>query len=341
MTHTLSENARAVLLPAFADTILSETVRRFLDRGGVSILLGETRAEYVGRAMDPARRAAETAGTFEVVTGEARRRAGLLLAAVDQEMGGIARLHDLVPAFPSRAELPGTTPDRIEATARQVATAAAGMGVNVFLAPILDVLDGQNAWLAGRTLSDDPRQVADLSAAYIRGVQSAGVAATAKHFPGFRSTTGDPATDPEARCLTDLAAIEAGLPPFRAAIAAGVEMMMVGPAIVQALDQRVAALRSPKVIGKLTGEMGFTGITMADDLDGAATLRGDSVATVAIEALNAGCDCLLLADIGTQVEDIAEVIAAAVARGGTLSEERLALSADKVRDLARRYDTAR
>ena len=338
MTHTLSENARAVLLPAFADTNLSDTVRRFLDRGGVSILLGETRAEYVGRAMDPARRAAETAGTFVTVTDEAKRRAGLLLAAVDQEMGGIARLHDLVPAFPARADLPGASPDRIEATARQIAKTAAGMGVNVFLAPILDVLDGQNAWLAGRTWSDDPRQVADLSAAYIRGVQSTGVAATGKHFPGFRSTTGDPAIDPDARCLTDLAAIEAGLPPFRAAIAAGVEMMMIGPAIVQALDPQVAALRSAKIIDKLTGEMGFDGITMADDLDGAATLRGDSVATVAIEALNAGCDYLLLADIGTQVEDIAEAIVSA-ASAGTLSEERLARSADRIRALARRYGT--
>lgn len=339
MTHTIAENARAVLLPAFDATTLSSAVQAFLDRGGVSILIGESRAEYVARAMNAERRRAETPETFRRITAEARARSGLLLTAIDQEMGGICRLHDLVPQFPPRADLPTTSPEEIEALTQRIAHQAAGMGVNVFLSPVLDVVTGTNAWLAGRTFSTDPALIARLSAAYIRGAQRGGVAVTGKHFPGFSATTADPAIDPSALCLADAATLEAGLEPFRAAIAAGVEMIMVGPAIVRHLDEGKPALRSSKVVRKLKDALGFPGVVMADDLDSQATMRGDSVAEVALDALTAGCDFLLLADVGTQVEDIAQAIIAA-ANTGRISAEALAASADKVRALATRYATA-
>ncbi|MES2434897.1 MAG: glycoside hydrolase family 3 N-terminal domain-containing protein [Pseudomonadota bacterium] len=338
MPFTLSENARAVLLPAFDGTALSDSTLRFLDQGGVSILIGESRAEYVARRMNDARRSTETTETFQRITSEARKRSGLLLTAVDQEMGGICRLHDLVPQFPSHADLAATSPEVIEALTKTIASDAAAMGVNVFLSPVLDVVTGANAWLHGRTWSTDPAIIASLSAAYIRGAQRGGVAATGKHFPGFSMTTADPAIDAAALCLTDAADIEAGLLPFRAAIAAGVEMIMVGPAIVAALDDQKAALRSVKVVQKLKRELGFTGIVMADDLDSQATMRGDTVAQVAIDALNAGCDFLLLADIGSQLQDVSVAIISA-ANAGHISAEALSLSADKVRALAAKYAT--
>lgn len=338
MAFTLSENARAVLLPAFDGVTLSAAVQRFLDQGGVSILVGESRDEYVARRMSTARRRSETPETFLRITTEARKRSGLLLTAVDQEIGGICRLHDMVPQFPSHADLPSTRPEVIEAMTEAIASEAAAMGVNVFLSPVLDVLTGTNAWLQGRTWSSDPEIIANLSAAYIRGAQRGGVAATGKHFPGFSSTTADPAIDASALCLADAVGIAAGLAPFRAAIAAGVEMIMVGPAIVTALDDQKAALRSVKVVQKLKQELGFTGIVMADDLDSQATMRGDSVAQVAIDALNAGCDFLLLADIGNQLQDISNAIIVA-ANTGHISAEALSISADKVRALAEKYAT--
>ncbi len=338
MPYTLSEDARAVLLPAFDGVTLSPTVQRFLDQGGVSILVGESRDEYVARRMSAARRSAETPEVFQRITAEARQRSGLLLTAIDQEMGGICRLHDMVPQFPPHADLPSTSPAVIEALTQRIATDAAAMGVNVFLSPVLDVLTGTNAWLAGRTWSKDPEIIACLSAAYIRGAQRGGVAATGKHFPGFSTTTADPAIDASAVCLADATSIEAGLLPFRAAIAAGVEMIMVGPAIVTALDDQKAALRSVKVVQKLKRELGFTGVVMADDLDSQATMRGSSVAQVAMDALNAGCDFLLLADIGSQLENISNAIIAA-AKAGHISTEALAASADKVRALAAKYAT--
>lgn len=335
MPFSLTEDAHAILFPAFDSVTLSDPVRQFLDKGGVSILLGESRDEYVARGMNAARRKAETAETFQQVTAAARQRSGLLLAAVDQELGGICRLHDLAPAFPARDDIATTSAAAIETRAAEVGHAARGLGLNLFLAPVVDVLDGPNPWLQGRTWSDRPKTVASLSSAYIRGVQAAGVAATAKHFPGFRSVTGDPAIDPSAECLTDATAIETGLLPFRSAIAAGVDVVMVGPAIVRALDPLKAALRSAAVVRRLTQDLGFKGLVMADDLDSQATMRGDSVAEVAIDALNAGCDFLLLADIGTQVLDIAAAIEAAVV-DGRVARARLAHSASKVRALAQR-----
>ncbi|MGO4855430.1 glycoside hydrolase family 3 N-terminal domain-containing protein [Phaeovulum sp. W22_SRMD_FR3] len=336
MHYTLQENARAILLPAFDTLTLSDATRRFLDQGGVSILLGESRAEYVAREMSASRRASETAADIQAVTEAARQRAEMMLTCVDQEMGGISRLHGLVPSFPAAEALAETTDVEIEQRAAAIATAARDLGVNAFLAPLVDVLIGPNSWLQGRTWSQDPTRVGALSAAYVRGVQRAGVAATVKHFPGFGTTTGDPALEATAVNPLDLASLEAAYPAFRAPISAGSEMVMVGPAIVQALDPERAALRSAEIIALLREGFGFTGVVMADDLDSSATMRGDPVPQVAIEALAAGCDYLLLADVGNQLDEVAAAIVAA-AEAGVISAEALAASAARVRDLALRY----
>lgn len=338
MSHSLDQDARAVLLPAFAGTELSDQVRRFLDMGGVSILLGESRAEYVARRMSAERQAAETPETFRSVTADAKARSGRLMAFVDQELGGICRLHGLVPPLPDPAALARIEDSVLEERAFAVARAAAAIGVNGFLAPIVDVVIGQNPWLQGRTWSTDANRIGLLSAAYVRGVQRAGVAATVKHVPGYGATTGDPATESDAINPLDLATVEAGLRAFHAPIGSGAELVMVGPAVVAALDAENPALRSRKVITRL-GQMGFRGVVMADDLDGRATLRGSAVARAALDALNAGCDLLLLADIGDQLDHVAATIAAA-ARTGEVSPRSLAASADKVRTLSDRYATA-
>jgi beta-N-acetylhexosaminidase len=334
MPHSIAENARAVLLPAFDGMGLSDPVLRFLDGGGVSILLGETRQEYVARQMSEDRRQSETAETFRRVTDVARARAGGLLAFVDQEMGGICRLHDLVPAFPAAIDLPHSTAQEIEDIAFRVAGMAAAMGVNGFLAPVVDVLTGRNDWLHGRTWSTDPELIGHLSAAYVRGVQRGGVHATVKHFPGFGATTADPAIVAEAVNPLTLTQVEAAFPAFQRPIDAGAAFVMVGPAIVAALDPEQPALRSGKIVSLLRQRFGFKGIVMADDLDSKATMRGDSVAQVALDALRAGCDFLLLADIGTQLDAVANAIATAAERG-EISAEALAASADRLRGLAR------
>lgn len=334
---TVEQDAHAVLLPASDKLELSEQGRRFLDAGGRAWLLGEGRSEYVARRMSPERMARETVEDFQGTALEIRRRAGPALIAVDQEPGGINRLQGHVPDWPDTAQMMAMPPEQAEQHARRVALAARTLGVNMFLAPIMDRVTGSNPWLAGRVVTQDAAKIAELGAAMVRGVQSAGVAAVAKHFPGYAHIPRDPAINAAAIESSELPTVIEGMQTFNAVIAADVKMIMVGPAIVSALDPLRPALRSPAVIRRLTSDMGFRGIVLADDLDSKATLAGAGITTVAVEALAAGCDMLLLADKAEQVQEVVRAIVEAV-RTGILSSDALATSADKVRQLAVEVD---
>ncbi len=336
MTYSIIQDAHAVILPAFDLMELSNSCKSFLDRGGISILLGESRDEYVARTMSEERCQSETPETFLRIINSAKSHTDDLLVAVDQEIGGICRMHDLVPQFPQVIDLVQVSDMEIEEISYKVGLASSALGVNCFLAPVLDLVTGENPWLDRRTYSVDPDVVGRVSAAYVRGVQRAGVAATAKHFPGFHNITGDPAVDATAVVEDPATSFKAGFAPFQDAIAANVEMIMIGPAITKAFDHERAALRSKKVVDVLKLDLAFEGIVMADDLDSKATMRDDGIETVALDAINAGCDFLLLADIDNQLADVAKALVDAV-EAGKISRDRLATSANKVRNLARKY----
>ncbi len=336
MPYSLQEDANAVIFPAFASTSLSDECKRFLDRGGISILVGESRDEYVARQMSLERRSTETPETFTSLVREAKELSDNLLVAVDQELGGICRMHGLVPQFPTNQELIDMSAEEVEAITYRVATASKALGVNVFLAPIVDLVTGANPWLDRRTYSTDPEIVGRISAAYVRGVQKAGVAATAKHFPGFHNITGDPAIDAHALVVDDADSYAPGFNPFTDVIAAEVEMIMVGPAINKAFDPARAALRSKPVIDILKLDLRYQGIVMADNLDSKATMHGDSIEKVAVDAIRAGCDLLLTPDVGTQLGEVSKTLINAV-ETGNISREALAQSANKIRRLAQKY----
>lgn len=328
---TISTDAYAVLLPAIGDLMLTEPLARYLDEGGVALLIGETREEYLARRMSETRRATETADDLKALIAEVRRRAGRALIALDQEPAGIARLHALVPEFPDRAALHAMPTAEIEALSAKVAQAAREIGVSMFLSPVLDVVSGANPWLEGRHLGADPAEVARITSAYIRGVEGAGIISVAKHYPGHHDIDGDPAVD-IATVTDDKAALERGLLPFRAAIEARVRAMMTGPALVPALDPEMPSSLSAKTIASLR-DLGFSGLVVSDDLDAIGTLRGQrDIPTAAIEALNAGADLLLLS-ADNHLPVIRDRIVAAVEQR-TLSAARLAEAAARVRALA-------
>jgi len=337
MKKNRARDAHAVILPAFDTTSLSDSVKRFLGNGGCSILLGESREEYTARKVSDRRKSTETTATFRRVAREAADLTDGLLIAVDQEIGGICRLHDLVPAFPGIDELADYSTDRFEKISASVALAARDLGVNCFLGPVLDVVTGRNPWLAGRTWSTDPHEIARISSAYIRGVQGAGVAATAKHFPGFHNIALDPAVESAAAVTEKADSFKPGFIPFADAIENGVELIMVGPATVEAFDRHRPAAISPRIIGMLRREFGFKGVVMSDDLDSQATLRGGTVEQAAVDALNAGSDYLLLAAAGDQLERVVDSICRSVEKG-VLAESRLNEAGAKVLALAKKYD---
>ena len=149
-SQTITADAHAVLIPAFSELRLSDAVRRFLSNGGCSILLGETREEYCARQMSTVRRTHEQVETIHELVEEARSLAGDSIVAVDQEISGICRLHDLVPPFPAPEEICDMECEDFEALCGSIAEAIKKVGVNCVLGPVLDVVTGKNPWLTMR-----------------------------------------------------------------------------------------------------------------------------------------------------------------------------------------------
>lgn len=332
MSSELHRAAYSVLLPAFGDLNLDDTVRRYLSRGGVSLLLGETREEYVNRDMNPARKSAESPAQFIDIARQAASLAGApVLIAVDQELGGIERLHQLVPAVASREQLNDLDAQDIEQRCFEMARVARSLGVNLFLAPIVDVVTGANPWLVNRHLGADPVEVSRVSCAFIRGVQRAGVIATAKHFPGHYVTEQDPAIA-EATVPGPLKLLHDNLEVFKEVIATGVKAVMPGPAVFPAIDPNHSASTSSKVIAVLRDTLGFGGLIISDDLDAVSILRGHSITDTAVASLAAGAH-LLLVSSESGLDAIAEAIVAAV-HDGALDRQVLLDAASRVRELA-------
>ncbi|WP_322092600.1 glycoside hydrolase family 3 N-terminal domain-containing protein [Paraburkholderia bannensis] len=332
------KDAYTVLFPAFGTLEIDEKVTRYLERGGVSLLLGESREEYVARGMSQERINGETAEQFRALARTARRIAGSVVIAVDQELGGIQRLHSLAPALPSVREAQSMPTSEVAARCAAVAQTARELGVNLFLAPISDVVVGPNPWLEGRNLGPEPREVGRLACAFTRGVQAAGVAACAKHFPGHPSAELDPAL---AEAIVDCT--EAELMPtlevFRCLIADGVRAIMVGPAIVAAMDPIFPSSTSHATVSFLRTQMAFDGLVISDDLDGPGILWGRAIEDCAVAAIAAGVD-LLLVSSESGLDRIAEAIASATEKGN-LERARLAEAARRVRAFAEELDYLR
>lgn len=202
------------------------------------------------------------------------------------------------------------------------------MGIDYFLAPVIDIVTGANPWLLNRCIGADPAIVARCATAFIKGVQSEGVAATDKHFPGHYDVPIDPHDSETITVTGTLADLEPGLRPYRDVIAAGVNSIMTGPIPVDALDLVQPSSSSKIVVDLLRGDYGFRGLIVSDDIDRPGTMRGCSLAEVAIT----GIDLLLLAS--SQVDEIAAALVAAV-QSGRLDRAKLASAAEAVRSLAR------
>ena len=283
--------------------------------------------------MSRARAERETAELFRGYAREARAAADApVLIAIDYEIGGVHRLHDLGPQLSDPSAALAMSDDQLEEFGRAAGSAAKSLGINFFLAPVLDILGGPNPWLANRCLAADPPAVGRITAAFVRGVQREGVAATAKHFPGHHRVKTDPFDDPSARVPGSRADLEPGLTPYRAVIAEGVKAVMTGPVPTDGMDPNQPSSASPIVVRALREEFGFRELIVSDDIDLPGTMRGRTLAEVAVAALSAGVELLLLA--APQADAIAMSIAEAV-RSGQLSRSKLARAADAVRRLAR------
>ncbi|MFI6346060.1 glycoside hydrolase family 3 N-terminal domain-containing protein [Streptomyces sp. NPDC050560] len=244
-----------------------------------------------------------------------------LLLMTDQEGGLVRRL----PGEPTQsAKEVGQSSDP-EGAARDTGTAAAenlaGAGMNVNLAPVLDVYrkEGDFEDQYERSYSKDPDTVATLGTDFITAQQDGGVAATAKHFPGLGSAAAGQNTDEEPVSLSASLSTLRGTDeaPYRAAITAGVQLVMLSWAVYPALDPDVPAGFSPKVVGELRDRLGYKGVTITDALEAGALQNYGGVAERAVAATAAGMDLILCSarDVA-QGHDAVAAIRDALADGG-------------------------
>jgi beta-N-acetylhexosaminidase len=217
------------------------------------------------------------------------------LVMVDQEGGEVKRLPALPPDRPpARIAAAGETFAFDEGRATGVALTA--LGIDVDLAPVLDVPATPDAFIASRAFGDDPAVVARTGAAFGDGLAAAGVAATAKHFPGLGLATVNTDLAPSSIDATRRQ-LEPGVEPFRAAVSAGFGLVMVANATYPAYDGERMASLSPRVIdGLLRRRLGFDGVVITDDLGAGALVDGGiDEGEAAVGAARAGADLLLFA----------------------------------------------
>ena len=221
-----------------------------------------------------------------------------LLILADQEGGEVRRL----PGAPTLSERQiGMSPNRLSLARRAGAGAAVSLsaaGINVNLAPVLDVFRQPGDFIDEfqRSYSSDPQIAAELGAAFISAQQPLGVAATAKHFPGLGAASRTQNTDaaPVALNLSSSELREVDEVPYQAAIAAGVKLVMTSWAIYPALDPHLPAGLSPRVIqGELRHRLAFNGITITDAITAGALVRFGSLGQRGTLAARAGDDLII------------------------------------------------
>jgi len=252
-----------------------------------------------------------------------------VLIGIDEEGGDVTRLEWVEgSSYPGNLAL-GAVDDLAltERVAASIGSDLAAVGVNLDFAPVADVNSNpDNPVIGVRSFGAEPEVVARHVAAFVRGLQSRGVAACAKHFPGH----GDTSEDSHLELPTVAGDFEPGLEPFRAAIAAGVQTIMTAHVRVAALDDAPATLSVP-VLALLREELGFDGVVIADALEMKAIADTVGIEAGAVQSLAAGADALLVGrDLGEDwVERIRRAIVDAV-RAGELPEARLREAAARV-----------
>lgn len=220
-----------------------------------------------------------------------------VLVAADQE-GGAVRI---VPfAGPATGQASVASPAQAGADARAAARDLRRLGVDVALAPVADVAADDGSALRGRAYPGGAAAVAARVRAAVRGAAAGGVAATAKHFPGLGGAADSTDRTPVTIVRPAAALRTVDLAPFRAAIAAGVPLVMASHALYPALDERRIASQSPAILrGLLRRELGFRGAVVTDSIEARAVIRRSDVGTAALRSVAAGADLVLMTGPGS------------------------------------------
>lgn len=246
---------------------------------------------FARNIVDPGQVAGLTAALHAAAPAEVP-----VLLAIDQEGGRVQRLRAPWTEWPPMRRLGERDEEATTAAvAGAIARELADLGIGLDFAPVVDVdTNPHNPVIGDRSFARDPARVGRHAAAFITAMQAAGVAACAKHFPGH----GDTQTDSHLelpRLEHDLDRLrEVELPPFKAAIAAGVASVMSAHVLFPRLDRARPATLSPDVMNLLREELGHDGVVFSDDLEMKAVADHHTPEALVRGCLAAGCDGLLV-----------------------------------------------
>ena len=326
-------------LPHLDELTLDEKIGQLFSVRGFGVFMSESSPRYaalrdevgrdgVGGICWFAANVYETAELTRRLQGEAKIP---MLISADLESGMGMRFFDTTFWPPAMAVAATGDPSLAEQEGRVVAREARALGVNHILAPVADVnVDPDNPVINARSFGEDPADVSRFVAAFVRGVQSEHVLATAKHFPGH----GDTHTDSHLSMPTISASRErleqVELVPFRAAIDAGVKSVMIGHLAVPALDPSAlpATISHSIIDGVLRKELGYDGLVVSDAFDMGGITEHFDAGEAAVRAIEAGEDQVLLpADTDAAIAGVKAAV-----RSGRISEARIDQSVKRILD---------
>jgi len=259
-----------------------------------------------------------------------------LFIAVDQEGGQVARLKAPFTQFPGNPMM--TAKADAEYFAKITAAELTEVGINMNMAPVLDVdCKAIESVMAGRAFGDDPQQVSDLGIEVIRHLQTNGMMAVAKHFPGIGRTAADshftrPFLDTELQDLelTDLI-------PFKAAVNAAVAGVMLSHIVYTGIDPDWPASLSDQIVRRLLRErLGYEGVVMTDDLDMGAIKKHYDIKAVIRQIVKADIDIALICHKGPDIETAFHLVVNAL-NASTSAKNRGVVSVERIMRLKQTY----
>ena len=258
-----------------------------------------------------------------------------LLVGVDEEGGTVARATRNPNLFPKKRRSPQQIlaqggMETVLADTEALSRGLLDLGINVNLAPVVDVTADKDSFIYDRTFGGDYAATADHAAQVVKTMTDCGIGSVLKHFPGYGGTadthTGE-AVDP--RPLEDFRTGD--LLPFKAGIDAGAGAVLVSHNRIPAMDEALPASLSPEVHRILREELGFMGVSVTDDLDMGAVQSYVEDGSAVVLAIKAGNDLIITGNCETQIPQVLEALAS-----GELTEEALDTAVSRV--LGWKYD---